>query len=80
MLFDSHAHYNDERFSEDVHEVLSAMPENNVGYIMNACSSTEEIPHIIELVEKYPFMYGSVGVHPHEAENMTEADIDILKK
>ena len=56
------------------------MPENNVGYIMNACSSTEEIPHIIELVEKYPFMYGSVGVHPHEAENMTEADIDILKK
>ena len=80
MLFDSHAHYNDERFSEDVFEVLSSMPENNVGYIMNACSSTDEIPDIIRLVEKYPFVYGSVGVHPHEASNMTEADIDILKK
>ena len=52
MLFDSHAHYNDERFSEDVFEVLSSMPENNVGYIMNACSSTDEIPDIIRLVEK----------------------------
>ena len=29
MLFDSHAHYNDERFKDDVDEVLSAMNENN---------------------------------------------------
>ena len=34
MLFDSHAHYNDERFKDDVDEVLSAMNENNVGLII----------------------------------------------
>ena len=39
MLFDSHAHYNDERFKDDVDEVLSAMNENNVGLILNSCSS-----------------------------------------
>ena len=38
MLFDSHAHYNDERFKDDVDEVLSAMNENNVGLILNSCS------------------------------------------
>ena len=80
MLFDSHAHYNDERFSEDVNEILGSMQRNNVGHIMNACSSVEEIPYILELAEKYDFLYASVGVHPHEVENMKESDIDILKK
>lgn len=80
MLFDSHSHYNDEKFNEDRDSLLLSMPENNVGLIMNACSSTEEIPDIIELTRKYPFVYGSVGVHPHEVENMTENDIEILKK
>lgn len=80
MLFDSHAHYNDERFSNDLDAVLSLMQDNNVGLIMNACSSVDEIPKIIEICEKYPFVYGSVGVHPHEVEGMANEDIDTLKK
>ena len=80
MLFDSHAHYNDDRFSADRDEVLSGMQDNNVGLIMNACSSIDEIEDILKTVEKYPFMYGSVGVHPHEVGNMSDKDIDILKK
>lgn len=80
MLFDSHAHYNDERFSEDRDEILSSMRQNNVGYIMNACSSVAEIPDITDIVEKYPFVYGAVGVHPHECGSMSEEDIDALKK
>lgn len=80
MLFDSHAHYNDEKFAEDIDEVLSLMPKNNVGLIMNACSSIEEIPDILALTEKYPFVYGSVGVHPHEVGEMSESDIEMLKK
>ena len=80
MLFDSHSHYNDEKFDDDRDSLLSSMPENNVRLIMNACSSIEEIPAIIELTRKYPFVYGSVGVHPHEVENMTENDIEILRK
>ncbi len=79
MLFDSHAHYNDSRFSDDVHDILSVMQENNVSYIMNACSSMDEIPYILELAEKYDFLYASVGVHPHEAEYMTDKDIELLE-
>ena len=80
MLFDSHAHYNDERFLEDVFEVLDSMQENNVAYIMNACSSVEEIPYILKLAEKYDFLYASVGVHPHEVSDMTEANVDKLRE
>ena len=80
MLFDSHAHYNDERFAKDADLLLASMPQNNVGYIMNACSSTAEFPDILRLVEKFPFVYGAAGVHPHETETMTEEDIEKIKK
>lgn len=80
MLFDSHAHYDDERFNDDRYELLDSMAANNVGYIMNSCSSTEDIPKIFELAKRYPFVYLSVGIHPHEAEGTTEEDVDILRK
>ncbi len=80
MLFDSHAHYNDSRFSEDIDKILGSMRENNVSYIINACSSIEEIPYILELAEKYDFLYASVGVHPHEVEDMKDRDIELLRE
>lgn len=78
MIFDSHAHYNDERFDEDRDEILSAMPQNNVGLIMNSCSNIGEIPDILSICEKYDFVYGSAGVHPHDVGDMTESDLEIL--
>lgn len=80
MLFDSHAHYNDTRFNGDRDEVLAKMRENNVGLIMNSCSNLNELPDILELCEKYDFVYGSAGVHPHDVKDMTEADIDTLRE
>ena len=80
MLFDSHAHYNDERFSEDLDEVLSSMKENNVGYIMNACSSIDEFPDILKIIEKYPFVYAASGVHPHEAISLSEEGLKKIEE
>ncbi len=80
MIFDSHAHYNDERFDEDRFDLLRKMPDENVGLIMNSCSEISEIPDILELCEKFDFIYGSVGVHPHCVTDMTEADIDTLSR
>lgn len=80
MLFDSHAHYDDARFDEDRIELLNGMRDNNVGYIMNSCSSVSDIPKIFELANMYSFVYLSVGIHPHEVSDTTEKDMDILKE
>ena len=64
MIFDSHAHYNDKQFDEDRDTLLLQMKENDIGYIMNACSSLDEMKDINKLCDKYEFMYGSVGIHP----------------
>lgn len=78
MLFDTHAHYNDEKFNDDRYELLSKMGENNVGLIMNSCSSLDEVPDIFDICERFPFVYASVGIHPHEVENLKEEDIEKL--
>ena len=57
MLFDTHAHYDDSRFDDDVDELLSSMQENNVGNILNSCSEISDIPKILELCKKYPLPY-----------------------
>ena len=83
MIFDSHAHYNDRAFDEDVTELLGSMAENNVGKIMNACSKLSEMKKIMELCKNFSFMYGSVGIHPDSAEKITpeiEKDIKTYSK
>lgn len=79
MLFDSHAHYNDKRFAEDRDAVLDSMQKNGVGYIVNACAALPEMEGILEIAEKYPFVYATVGVHPHDVGDMTEADLEKIR-
>lgn len=78
MLFDSHAHYDDDRFDEDRDEILGMMPANNVGLIMNACASLGDIEQITELCAKYPYVYGSVGVHPSDCAELCEEDMAVI--
>ena len=79
-IFDSHAHYEDKRFDEDREKLLASMSSLGVEYIVNVGSSMKTSKETVELTKKYPFMYGSVGVHPEECEGMTKADIDILRE
>ncbi len=67
MVFDSHAHYNDAAFDADRYEILGAMRENNIGYIMNACSDLSEMEDILGLCGRFDGVYGSVGIHPEAA-------------
>ncbi len=68
MIFDTHAHYDDEAFDADRDTVLSMMPENNVGLIVNSCSRLSDMEKILPMCGKYPFMYASVGIHPECAD------------
>lgn len=79
MLFDSHAHYNDNRFEDDRFELLDSMTENGIGYIVNVADSMESLDNILPLTERYPFVYASVGVHPEEVGELTETDMERLK-
>ena len=72
MIFDTHAHYDDDAFDEDRDELLSGMAAKNVEYIVNVGASIESSKRSIALAEKYPFIYAAVGVHPDEVGELNE--------
>lgn len=80
MLFDTHAHFDDEQFDADRDEVLKSLKSYGVGNIVNIGSSMKTSHTSVALAEKYDFVYATVGVHPSETGELCEADIEELKR
>lgn len=79
MIFDTHAHYDDEAFDADREELLRGMTSAGVEYIVNVGASMASSKRSIELAEKYPFVYAAVGVHPDEVGELDEARFETLR-
>jgi len=79
MYFDTHAHYCDKRFNEDRNELLGSMPGAGISLILNAGSSLKSSRMSLDMADKYPFVYASVGIHPHDAKSMTDNTIKELE-
>ncbi|HEX3028547.1 MAG TPA: TatD family hydrolase [Clostridia bacterium] len=75
MLFDTHSHYDDDRFNHDRYEAITKVHENGVSYIINAACNVASSVESISLAEKFDFVYAAVGVHPHNVEYMNESTL-----
>ncbi len=80
MIFETHAHYDDEAFAEDREGLLKAMPESGVGRIVNIGASPASCRTTMELMEKYEFVYGALGIHPSETAALNEGLFSELKE
>ena len=80
MIFDTHAHYDDEQFDEDRDELLASMQACGVEAVTNIGASLATSQNTIELTKKYPFVYGAIGVHPNEVDELNEDGIAWLKE
>jgi TatD DNase family protein len=69
MFVDSHAHLDGKQFDSDREQVIARARESGV-QTMVAIGNGDGPPTLdagVQLAEKYPFMYATVGIHPHEA-------------
>ena len=81
MLFDTHAHYDDERFDADRDALLRSMPGNGVGLILNPGCDVETSRKALTYAQTYPHDYAAVGYHPENIEGMSnEAVADGLRE
>lgn len=76
MIFDTHAHYDDEAFDGDRDELLKNMKSNGIGGIVNVGASMDSSRRSLELAKEYPGVFAAVGVHPNETGNLTEEFLD----
>ena len=80
MIFETHAHYDDDRFNEDRDEILRRLPEEGVGVVINSGASVESTRDTIRLAGEYDHVYAAVGVHPSEIEELDDAFIDWMRE
>lgn len=66
-MFDSHAHYEDEKFTADRYELLDSLFNTGITGIINCGSDKETSFASMELAEKYENIYFAAGVHPHSS-------------
>ncbi|MFV0362053.1 MAG: TatD family hydrolase [Suipraeoptans sp.] len=80
MIFDTHAHYDDEQFDNDREELLLSMESNGVGGIVNIAASYTSCISSAKLANSYPFIYAAVGTHPDEIGELNDDNYrEVLK-
>ncbi len=75
-FIDTHIHLDDERYQEDLPEVLVRARQAGVSTLINAGSTVEANVNILKLLQEQPELYGAVGLHPHE---FPAHSLDVLK-
>jgi len=80
MIFDTHAHYDDEQFDIDRDSLLLSMKENGIGTIVNIGANLASSETTLELAHKYDFIYAAVGVHPSDCAELSEDNFDRIRQ
>ena len=80
MLFDTHAHLNDEAFNADREALLAGLQEKGIGLVMNAGCSLEASREVVQMAKQYPWLYAAVGSHPDSADEVNENVIAEYRK
>lgn len=80
MIFDTHAHYDDDRFAPDRGELLSGMNRNGIGRIINVGASFEGCKNSLTLAQEHDFIYAALGVHPSDIADLTEESCEWIRQ
>lgn len=80
MIFESHAHYDDEAFDEDRQELLASLNGHGIDKVVNVGASLESCEATLRLMREYSFIYGAMGVHPSETAALNEENFAWLCK
>lgn len=80
LIFDTHAHYDDETFDADRDSLLAAMPQEGVGLILDPGCDIVTSKKAVALAAQYPHVYAAVGYHPENCAPYTPSDLDVLRK
>lgn len=70
MIFDTHAHYDDEAFDDDREELLGRLGGAGIAAVMNVAANLQSCASTLKLAGAYPWIYAALGVHPSETGNL----------
>lgn len=80
MIFETHAHYDDDKYNEDREELLKRVHESGVSPIINVGASIESTKRTIELANSHDYIYAAVGIHPSDIGGLNEESFEWLNE
>ena len=80
MIFDTHAHYNSKQYEDDRDQVLRGLKEAGVEKVVNIAAEWGSLEATIKLTEEYPFVYGTVGIHPDHVKDLDAERLEIIRQ
>ena len=79
-FFDSHSHYNDEKFDGDRQYIIEETYRNNSTKFMCIGYNVEQSKKAIEIAEKYPYIFATAGISPNDINENVFNDIYIIEE
>jgi len=76
MIIDTHCHLDDERYNDDIDEVINRAKEQGVERFIIPGADPKTLKRAVSLSEQYEEIYFSVGVHPYDAENYDKSFLE----
>lgn len=80
MIFETHAHYDDDRFEKDRDALLSSLQKQGIERVINVGASIESTKTTLALADAYDFVYAAVGVHPSDIDGLNEESFAWLRE
>ncbi len=80
MIFDTHSHYDDEKFDEDRKELFETLLSAGIDRVVNVSSSMKSVEKTLWLTQEYDFIYGALGIHPSECGELTEQALNEIER
>ena len=74
MIIDSHCHLDYPGIYEQLDKVIQRASSNKVTHLLTICTTLDSFEKIKLIINKYKNVYGTFGIHPHEAKNFTVVD------
>ncbi len=81
LIFDTHAHYDDEAFDNDRMELLEKLfSEGGVCGIVDQGTTVKTSEKALQLAHSFDHMYAAVGIHPECADEESLSQIEIIRQ
>jgi TatD DNase family protein len=80
MFVDSHCHLEMESYQGDRDDVIQKCIDEGMEYVLTVGTEESYFKSVIELLDRYPFIYGAVGIHPHNASDLTDTTEKAIRK
>ena len=80
MIIDSHCHLDNEKLQPRLKEIIDNAEKSNVKFMLTICTNNESFKKIIDILEIYQNIFGTYGIHPHEASKYKDISANIIAK